>query len=403
MHDQSTLASVVPSHHLRAVFPALRRSWVFFACCLLLIASLPTMAAAAGNTKGISAPATLKVVMDDNYPPYVFRDSNGVVTGYLVDIWKLWESKTGVRVELTATDWDKAQQIMYAGQADVIDTMFRTPQRESKLDFAPPYAEIPVPIYTHIGIGGITDVKTLHGFLVGVKTGDSCVDKLKASGITTLQPYRSYEALVQAAAAGHIRVFCMDEPAANYLLYRDRIERNFNRAFTFYNGELHRAVHKGDTKALVLLQQGFSAITPDELSELQDKWMGKRLPEGLSRALIYTLWITALVILLLGVLTLVLRYLVKQRTAQLKTAYFRLERLTKIYAAMNQCNQLILRSKNEAELFPQVCRDAVQLGGMRMAWIGMKDEAALMIKPVAAFGNGMEYLVGGEKKSTEEN
>jgi diguanylate cyclase (GGDEF)-like protein/PAS domain S-box-containing protein len=396
MHDQSTLASVVPSHHLRAVFPALRRSWVFFACCLLLIASLPTMAAAAGNTKGISAPATLKVVMDDNYPPYVFRDSNGVVTGYLVDIWKLWESKTGVRVELTATDWDKAQQIMYAGQADVIDTMFRTPQRESKLDFAPPYAEIPVPIYTHIGIGGITDVKTLHGFLVGVKTGDSCVDKLKASGITTLQPYRSYEALVQAAAAGHIRVFCMDEPAANYLLYRDRIERNFNRAFTFYNGELHRAVHKGDTKALVLLQQGFSAITPDELSELQDKWMGKRLPEGLSRALIYTLWITALVILLLGVLTLVLRYLVKQRTAQLKTAYFRLERLTKIYAAMNQCNQLILRSKNEAELFPQVCRDAVQLGGMRMAWIGMKDEAALMIKPVAAFGNGMEYLVGIE-------
>lgn len=354
------------------------------------------MAAAAGNTKSISAPATLKVVMDDNYPPYVFRDSNGVITGYLVDIWKLWESKTGVRVELTATDWDKAQQIMYAGQADVIDTMFRTPQREAKLDFSPSYAEIPVPIYTHTGIGGITDVKTLHGFLVGVKTGDSCVDKLKASGITTLQPYRSYEALVQAAAAGQIRVFCMDEPAANYLLYRDRIERNFNRAFTFYNGELHRAVHKGDTKTLVLLQQGFSAITPGELSELQDKWMGKRLPEGLSRALSYALWITALVILLLAVLALVLRYLVKQRTAQLKTAYFRLERLTKIYAAMNQCNQLVVRSKNEAELFPQVCRDAVQLGGMRMAWIGMKDEAALMIKSVAAFGNGMEYLVGIE-------
>ncbi|MEO6975756.1 MAG: EAL domain-containing protein [Gallionella sp.] len=354
------------------------------------------MAAAAGNTKSISAPATLKVVMDDNYPPYVFRDSNGVITGYLVDIWKLWESKTGVRVELTATDWDKAQQIMYAGQADVIDTMFRTPQREAKLDFSPSYAEIPVPIYTHTGIGGITDVKTLHGFLVGVKTGDSCVDKLKASGITTLQPYRSYEALVQAAAAGQTRVFCMDEPAANYLLYRDRIERNFNRAFTFYNGELHRAVHKGDTKTLVLLQQGFSAITPGELSELQDKWMGKRLPEGLSRALSYALWITALVILLLAVLALVLRYLVKQRTAQLKTAYFRLERLTKIYAAMNQCNQLVVRSKNEAELFPQVCRDAVQLGGMRMAWIGMKDEAALMIKSVAAFGNGMEYLVGIE-------
>lgn len=363
-------------------------------CCLLLISSLPEVSAAAGGPKGISAPVTLKVVMDDNYPPYVFRDSNGVVTGYLVDIWKLWESKTGVRVELTATDWDKAQQIMYAGQADVIDTIFRNPQRESKLDFTPPYADIPVPIYTHIGIGGITDIKTLHGFLVGVKAGDSCADKLEASGITTLQPYRSYEALVQAASAGQIRVFCLDEPAANYLLYRDRIEHNFNRAFTFYNGELHRAVHKGDTRTLLLLQNGFSAITPDELSELQDKWMGKHLPDRLSRTLVYVLWITLLVVLLLGVLALVLRYFVKQRTAQLNAAYSRLERLTKIYAAMNQCNQLIVRSKNEAELFPQVCRDAVQLGGMRMAWIGMRDESDQNVNPVAAFGSGMEYLEG---------
>ena len=396
MHNQSTIASVVPFRHVQALFSIMRRSWMFFSCCLLLFASLPAVTAAAGTPYNLSAPATLKVVMDDNYPPYVFRDSNGVVTGYLVDIWKLWESKTGVRVELTATDWDKAQQIMYAGQADVIDTIFRTPQRERKLDFTPPYAEVSVPIYTHTGIGGITDVKTLHGFLVGVKAGDACADKLETAGITTLQPYRSYEALVQAAAAGQIRVFCLDEPAANYLLYRDRIESEFHMAFTLYKGELHRAVNKGDTRTLSLLQKGFSAITPDELAELQDKWMGKHLPDRLSRALTYALRITLLVILLLALLALVLRYVVRQRTAQLKTAYIRLERLTKIYAAMNQCKQSIMSSKSEEELFPQVCRDAVQFGGMSMAWIGMLDEVSQGVNPVAAFGSGMEYLEGIE-------
>jgi diguanylate cyclase (GGDEF)-like protein/PAS domain S-box-containing protein len=374
----------------------------FCTCCLLLFFTLPGFSAAAETVKGVTAPATLKVVMDDNYPPYVFRDSNGVVTGYLVDIWKLWQSKTGVRVELIATDWDNAQQIMDAGQADVIDTIFRTPEREKVMDLTPPYAEIPVYIYTHTGIGWITDLKTLRGFLVGVKAGDACIDKLKASGITTLQPYRSYEALVQAAAAGQIRVFCLDEPAANYLLYRDRIERNFHKAFTLYAGTLHRAVHKGDTRTLLLLQQGFSAITPDELSELQSKWMGKRLPDGLSRTLIYALWITVLVILLLGVLALVLRYLFQQRTAQLKTAYVRLERLTKIYAALSQCNQAIVRSNSEAELFPQVCRDAVQFGGMSMAWIGMLDEANQNVNPVAAFGSGMAYLDGIEISATAD-
>jgi len=368
---------------------------MFYACCLfLLFTMVPALSAAAGSTNGEATPATLKVVMDDNYPPYVFRDSNGALNGYLVDIWKLWEGKTGVRVDLVATDWKNAQQLMADGQADVIDSMFRTPERERHLDFTPPYAEIPASIYTHTRIGGITDLKTLHGFLVGVKAGDACADKLDAAGITTLQPYNNYEALVQAAVAGQIRVFCMDEPAANYLLYRDRAERDFHKAFTLYTGALDRAVHKGDTGTLALLQHGFSDITPAEQAVLRNKWMDGSLPDGLSRTLTYILWIAVFVILLLGVLSLVLRYLVRQRTAQLRTAYNSLERLTKLYAALSQCNQAIVRCRSETELFPQVCHDAVQFGGMKMAWIGMLDEASQMIKPAGAFGDGMEYLEG---------
>jgi len=333
-------------------------------------------------------------VMDDNYPPYVFRDSSGALNGYLVDIWKLWEGKTGVRADLVATDWKNAQQLMADGKADVIDTMFRTPERERHLDFAPPYAEIAASLYTHTRIGGITDLKTLHGFLVGVKAGDTCADKLDAAGITTLQPYNNYEALVQAAVAGQVRVFCMDEPAANYLLYRDRVEREFHKAFTLYTGALDRAVHKGDTGTLGLLQHGFSDITPAELAVLQDKWMGKNLPDPLSNKLAKALWIAAAFIILLAILSIILRYFVKQRTVQLQAAYHRLERLTRLYAALSQCNQAIVRCSGEAELFPQVCRDAVQFGGMKMAWIGMLDEASQSVKPVASFGEGTEYLEG---------
>jgi len=254
MPSRSTNAGDAFSVHIHAMLSAVRRRNSFYACCLiLLLAAPPISSSAIGNADAvIVTPATLRVVMDDNYPPYVFRDSSGVLNGYLVDIWKLWEGKTGVRVELLATDWGKAQQLMVAGQADVIDTMFLTPERERKLDFTPPYAEISVPIYAHAGIGGITNLKSLHGFLVGVKEGDACVDKLEAAGIATLQRYHNYEALVRSAAAGEIRVFCLDEPAANYLLYRDRVERDFNKAFTLYTGTLHRAVHKGDTKTLLL-------------------------------------------------------------------------------------------------------------------------------------------------------
>src|SRR5450759_1525185 len=77
-----------------------------------------------------------------------------------------------------------------------------------------------------------------------------------------------------------------------------------------------------------------------------------------------------------------------------KAAEDKVRRLTQIYAALSQCNPAIVRCTNEAELFPKICRDAVDFGGMKMAWIGMLDEARTLVKPVASFGAGIEYLEG---------
>jgi ABC-type amino acid transport substrate-binding protein len=153
------------------------------------------------------------VTLDDNYPPYAFRDATGALTGYLVDYWKLWEQRTGVHVDLQASDWGQAQARMGSHQADVIDTIFETSERQKTLDFTPPYATIPVSIYSHVGIGGISDLQHLKGFVVGVKAGDACIDNLKSGGVTTIQPYVNYESLVKAAIAGQVRIFCLDEPS----------------------------------------------------------------------------------------------------------------------------------------------------------------------------------------------
>jgi diguanylate cyclase (GGDEF)-like protein/PAS domain S-box-containing protein len=70
------------------------------------------------------------------------------------------------------------------------------------------------------------------------------------------------------------------------------------------------------------------------------------------------------------------------------------QRLTRLYAALSQCNQAIVRCASEAELFPIICRDAVNFGSMKMAWIGLVDEASKTVKPVASYGAGIEYLEG---------
>jgi len=67
-------------------------------------------------------------------------------------------------------------------------------------------------------------------------------------------------------------------------------------------------------------------------------------------------------------------------------------RMSNLYAALSQCNQAIVRCSNTEELFPQICRDAVKFGGMKMAWIGLMDEAGKRVKSVASFGEGADYL-----------
>lgn len=79
-----------------------------------------------------------------------------------------------------------------------------------------------------------------------------------------------------------------------------------------------------------------------------------------------------------------------------ESAAAKLQRISNLYAALSQCNQSIVRCKSEAELFPQICRDVVEYGGMAMAWIGRLDDASKLIKPVASFGAGVECLDGIE-------
>lgn len=73
-----------------------------------------------------------------------------------------------------------------------------------------------------------------------------------------------------------------------------------------------------------------------------------------------------------------------------------ISRMNNLYNAMIQCSHAITHSSSGGELFPKVCRDAVEFGGMRMAWIGLVDEASRRVRPVAAFGAGIDYLEGVE-------
>ncbi|HJV81515.1 EAL domain-containing protein [Noviherbaspirillum sp.] len=222
--------------------------------------------------------AALRVVTDDNYPPYLYRNSNGDVEGYVADIWKLWEQKTGIKVELTATNWADAQRQLLEGKADVIDMIFRTPKREPLYDFSEPYASLPVAIYVDSSIAGIHNIADLKGFEVGVQRGDACVEKLQTAGISSLRLFANYSTLISAASAQEIKIFCLDEYPANYYLYRFGKQKQFIKAFDIYKEEFRWAVRKGNAEIYKLVEQGMTRISAEEKKALKKKWLGQAAP-----------------------------------------------------------------------------------------------------------------------------
>ena len=66
--------------------------------------------------------------------------------------------------------------------------------------------------------------------------------------------------------------------------------------------------------------------------------------------------------------------------------------LNRIYSTLSEANQLIDRCVDEKSLFENICRVAVQSGGMQLAWIGKEEESSHRIVPVAATGEALDIL-----------
>lgn len=66
--------------------------------------------------------------------------------------------------------------------------------------------------------------------------------------------------------------------------------------------------------------------------------------------------------------------------------------LTQLYIALSRCNQAIVHSTNENELFEIICEDAVKFGDMLMTWVGIYDKKSQELKAVSYAGEGTEYL-----------
>jgi PAS domain S-box-containing protein len=270
-------------------------------------------------------PARLVVVSDDSYPPYLFRSEAGKLQGIIVDKWELWSSKTGVPVRVEGMEWIKAQDIVRSGAADVIEALAYTEARAPFYEYSPPYADVNARVFFHRSISGINnDVTTMRGFAIGAKDGSACAAWLEERGVKTIRRFPTSDAVVEAARTREVPLFCMDLPAAQYLIYKQSLEDEFRQTSPLYVAQFHWAVRKGRGNLRDFIQQGFERVSAEELQNIENRWIGSPVrPPADTRYFYYFAVVTAAVIAaaaLLVVWNRALRLRVTAKTAELRSA-----------------------------------------------------------------------------------
>jgi diguanylate cyclase (GGDEF)-like protein/PAS domain S-box-containing protein len=79
----------------------------------------------------------------------------------------------------------------------------------------------------------------------------------------------------------------------------------------------------------------------------------------------------------------------------------KVRRLTRVHAVLSGINAAIVRVRERHDLFQEACRIAIEHGKFRMAWVGLVDPSAGLVKPVASAGEVGNFFESAPLAVTE--
>ncbi|KRL35344.1 transporter substrate-binding domain-containing protein [Liquorilactobacillus uvarum] len=219
----------------------------------------------------------IKNGIDDAYPPMDFKDSNGNLTGFDIDVGKALGAKLGVKVNNVPTDWDGVIPSLQSKKFDMIlSAMGITAERAKSVSFSKPYFNGGMTIITNKKVAASKNIKklsNLKGKTVGVQAGaQAIVDKVEnVKGVKNIKKYDSATLALQDLANKRIDAYVDDFQVANY--YMQKVEGTYSKSILNVKEPYGIAFRKDDGELQSAVQKALDSLKKDgTLSKISKKW-----------------------------------------------------------------------------------------------------------------------------------
>jgi len=257
------------------------------AILMLLVSSV--LVFAAGGQEGSAGDSSLEYIkdkgilvlgLDDSFPPMGYRDENGEVTGFDIDLAKEVCSRMGVELKLQPIDWDAKILDLNSRDIDVIwNGLTITDERKEKITFSKPYIANRQIIIVQAASG--IDMKSdLAGKKVGIQLGSSADDAVNSDRPTldSLSELVKYQDNVQALmdlGVGRIDAVVVDEILGRY--YISKKEGVYAVASDFFTEEEYGiGFRKGDEAFAGEVNRIMDEMVSDgTAASISEKWFAE--------------------------------------------------------------------------------------------------------------------------------
>ncbi len=164
--------------------------------------------------------------LDENFPPMGFRDENGNIVGFDIDLAQEVANRIGVELILQPIDWSAKELELNSGKIDMIwNGMTVTDERVENMCIIKPY----VSNRQVIIVGAQSEINSksdLKGKKIGLQAGSSSVEALNADPISkevgSVNEYPENLSAFLDLKAGRIDAFVVDIVAGAYIIENNK-------------------------------------------------------------------------------------------------------------------------------------------------------------------------------------
>ena len=285
----------------------------------------------------LQLPAKERLIVggDAHFPPYEYLDKRGLPTGFITELTRAIAAETGLDIDIRLGPWDQVIDQLAAGEIDIIQGIFYSPERSQKFDFSPPH------LLTHyvsaVRRGGLPAPESyaeLSDLRLVAQRGDVIVEELQAQGLTEqLTLVESQEEALQQVLEGLQDCALVARLPALALIEKNRWTGLQLGHQSLLEGNYAYGVKKGQQALLAKLNEGLQALqTSGEYRRIHDKWLARyQQPDSLWVAIRYSAIILIPLVLAFIAISLwswTLRRKVAYQTRQIREDQLRLQVIT---------------------------------------------------------------------------